>query len=766
VGNRDTDIEKIIEEGRHLYEKIKAELQSGKKPSEDDVEKLRDIIEFHNKRYYVLDDPVISDKEYDGLFHLLWEVEERYPEMKTPDSPTHRVGAPPRKDLPTVRHKVPMLSLDNAFDYEDLRKFDERVRKLLGIDEPMEYVCEHKLDGLAISLRYEKGLLVLAATRGDGTEGEDVTPNVKTIRVIPLRLKTDSPPEVVEVRGEVFMRFKDFEDLNRRQREKGEKEFANPRNAAAGSLRQLDPTVTAERPLFFYPYAFGELVGIEFATHWEFLQWVGSVGFVVNPHVKLCRGIEEVIDYCDYWTKNRDKLEYPADGVVVKVNRIDYQEKLGYTARSPRWAIAYKFPAEVKETVVEDIIVSVGRTGVLTPVAILKPVVLDGAVVTRASLHNEDEIKRLDVRVGDTVLVHRAGQVIPEIIEVVKEKRPKGAKPFEMPDRCPVCGAPVVKEGAYHRCTGFRCPAQVKGRIKHFASRDGMDIEGLGEKLIEVLTDKGLVSDVGDIYRLKVSDLVGLERMGEKSATKLIKAIEKSKKRPFYRLLYALGIPLVGQKTATLIAEKFNGLYDLGGYITDDDIRELPQDVSRVVKEHFHSWFEIKNGDRPEDISDTYWELLKEKAEEKTEGIIKRLYEIPGIGDETVAAIVKTFSQGETWEVIDKLKEAGVSLGEKREEHKGPLSGKTFVFTGTLHSMSRSKAAENVRSLGGRVSNSVSRNVDFVVVGENPGSKFEKARKLGLKILSEDEFLKMIKGGDNEEDQEGGDIIQPALPLG
>ncbi len=531
-------------------------------------------------------------------------------------------------------------------------------------------------------------------------------------------------------------------------------------------MRQLDPTITAERPLFFYPYAFGELVGIEFSTHWEFLQWVASVGFVINPHVKLCRGIEEVINYCDYWTKNRDQLEYPADGVVVKVNRIDYQEKLGYTARSPRWAIAYKFPAEVKETVVEDIIVSVGRTGVLTPVAVLKPVVLDGAVVTRASLHNEDEIKRLDVRVGDTVLVHRAGQVIPEIIEVVKEKRPSDAKPFKMPDRCPVCGAPVVKEGAYHRCTGFRCPAQVKGRIKHFASRDGMDIEGLGEKLIEVLTDKGLVSDVGDIYRLKVSDLIGLERMGEKSATKLIKAIEKSKKRPFYKLLYALGIPLVGQKTATLIAEKFENLYDLGGYIYDRDIEDLPEEIRKLVKEKFHSWFEITNTQKPASIPTSYWDVLKKRAKDKTEGIINRLDEIPGIGDETISAIVKTFSQRETWEVIDKLREAGVSLGEKEGGAEGPLSGKTFVFTGTLKSMSRSKAADKVRSLGGRVVNSVSRNVDFVVVGENPGSKFEKAQKLGLKILKEDEFLELIKGGDNGEDKEGGDIIQPTLPLG
>ena len=762
-----TDIEKIVEDGRELYEKLTKILKEGKKPSEDDVQRLRDIIEFHNRQYFVFDNPVISDKEYDGLFHLLLEIEERFPELKTPDSPTHRVGAPPRKDLPTVKHRVPMLSLDNAFDFEDLRKFDQRVRTLLGTDEDIEYVCEHKLDGLAISLRYENGVLVLGATRGDGIEGEDVTPNVKTIKVIPLKLKTDKPPQVVEVRGEVFMRYKDFEELNRRQRERGDKEFSNPRNAAAGSIRQLDPSITAERPLFFYPYAFGELDGIRFQTHYEFLKWAESVGFITNPHTKVCKGIEEVIEYCNYWTKHRDALDYPADGVVVKVNRIDYQDMLGFKARSPRWAIAYKFPAEVKETVVEDIIVSVGRTGVLTPVAILKPVVLDGAVVTRASLHNEDEINRLDVRVGDTVLVHRAGQVIPEIIEVVKEKRPQDAKPFKMPDKCPVCGAPVVKEGAYHKCTGFRCPAQVKGRIKHFASRDGMDIEGLGEKLIETLVDKGLISDVGDLYYLKMSDLVSLERMGEKSASNMLKAVEKSKNRPLYKLIYALGIPLVGQKTASLIAEQFHSLYELGGYISDNDLKVFPEDVANAICRHFRSWFEVLASKRPEDIDQQWWEKLRKIAKEKTQDIIDKLYSIEGIGDETVNAIVKTFSQGGTWEVIDKLERAGVKL--KEEYREGKLSGKTFVFTGSLKNMSRTEASDAVRRLGGRVASSVSKKVDYVVVGENPGSKYEKALKLGLNIIDEDEFLRLIgEGSDGEEDdkENNGDIIQPPLPLG
>lgn len=761
------DTEEIVEEGRYIYKKIKEALDKGEKPDEKDISRLRDIIEFHNYRYFVLDDPVITDKEYDRLFHLLVDVENKYPDMKTPDSPTHRVGAPPRKDLPTVKHKVPMLSLDNAFNYEDLLRFDERIKSLLGTEKDLEYVCEHKLDGLAVSLRYEHGVLVLAATRGDGIEGEDVTPNVKTIKVIPLRLRIEPAPNVIEVRGEVFMRYKDFEELNRKQREKGEKEFSNPRNAAAGSLRQLNPSVTAERSLYFYPYAFGELIGISFSTHYEFLEWLEKAGFTVNPYTRLCKGIDEVIDYCKYWTEHRNELEYPADGVVVKVNRIDYQEILGYKARSPRWAIAYKFPAEVKETVVEDIIVSVGRTGVLTPVAILKPVMLDGAVVTRASLHNEDEVRRLDVRVGDTVLVHRAGQVIPEIIEVVKEKRPPNTVPFSMPETCPVCGAPVVKEGAYHRCTGFRCPAQVKGRIKHFASRDGMDIEGLGEKIIDSLVQNGLISDVGDLYYLKLQDLIKLERMGEKSALNLIKSIENSKKAPLHKLIYALGIPLVGQKTAALIAEKFDDLYELGGCIYERDLKDFPDDIRDIIMRLFHSWFEIVQADKPEDIPEHYWKKLIDIANQKISYIINKLYEIEGVGEGVVSSIIKTFSQKDTWEVIRKLDEAGVRLTAPKISNK--LKGKTFVFTGSLKSMSRSEAANVVMSLGGLVTNSVSKKVDYVVVGEKPGSKYEKAKKLGLTIINEQEFLELIgeKSHDKEENKESDDnSIQPLLPLG
>ena len=763
----DKDMDKIINEGRYLYDKLRKLLKEDKQPDANDVEKLRDIIEFHNKRYFILDDPIISDKEYDALFRLLVDIEDRFPDLKTPDSPTHRIGAPPRKDLTVVVHKVPMLSLDNAFNFDELRSFDKRVRSLLGIQGNVEYVCEHKLDGLAISLRYEKGVLVLGATRGDGFQGEDVTPNVKTIKMIPLKLEVEAPPPVVEIRGEVFMNFKDFETLNRQQREKGGKIFSNPRNAAAGSLRQLDPTITAERTLSFYPYGFGELEGISFESHWEFLMWAQKVGFIINPYTKLCNGIEEVIEYCDYWTRHRDNLDYPADGIVIKVNNIEYQERLGYKARSPRWAIAYKFPAEIKETVVEDIIVSVGRTGVLTPVAILKPVVLDGAVVSRASLHNEDEIRRLDVRVGDTVLVHRAGQVIPEIVSVVKEKRPSDTKPFVMPEKCPVCGAPVVKDGAYHKCTGLRCPAQVKGRIKHFASRDGMDIEGLGEKLVDTLVERHILTDVGDIYYLKITDLLGLERMGEKSALKLMDAIQRSKNRPLYKLIYALGIPLVGQKTASLIAEEFGSLFKLGGYIDEKDLNDFPQDVVASILKRYRSWFQIINSNKPEDIPDKMWEKLKKIAQNKVEDIINRLYSIEGIGEETVKAIIETFSQKETWDVIEKLKNAGVVMEESRSS--GNLSGKTFVFTGTLSKMSRKEAADKVRRLGGRVSNNVSRKVDYVVVGENPGSKYDRALKLGLNIIDEEEFLRMIGEGinENQEDNEesGNNGIQPLLPL-
>lgn len=762
--------EKIVRRGREIKDALVKALASNDKPSRSLVDELRDILEYHNYRYYVLDDPVIEDWEYDELLKLLMEVEGRWPDLDDPNSPTKRVGAPPRSSLPTVRHEVPMLSLDNAFTIQDLYDFDRRVKQFLGLspDEKVEYVCEHKLDGLAISLLYENGELVRAATRGDGYEGEDVTPNVRTIRTIPLRLLVDSPPEVVEVRGEVFMRYKDFEELNKRQQQIGGKTFANPRNAAAGSIRQLDPSITAQRKLDFYPYAFGLLRGISFDTHWEFLQWLGRVGFKLNPNNKLCHGIEDVVSYVNYWVEHRDELDYPADGVVVKVNKIDWQKRLGYKARSPRWAIAFKFPAEEKETVVKDIIVSVGRTGILTPVAILEPVFLDGAWVTRASLHNEDEVRRLDVRVGDTVVVHRAGQVIPEIVRVVKEKRPKDAKPWRMPERCPVCGAPVVKEGAYHRCTGFRCPAQVKGRIKHFASRAGMDIEGLGEKLIETLTERGLFSDVGDIYYLTLPQLLSIERIGEKTAKKLLANIEKSKKRPLHKLLFALGIPHVGERNAQLIADEFRSIKELGAAIKQEDLEGLSPTCVRGLMSKFHSWFEVLAN--PDDVPKECREKILTIARKRVEQVKDRLRKIPGIGEETITSIERTFSQKDTWTVLDKLERAGVALEEIEEEAGDkPLAGKTFVFTGALSSMSRREASDLVKSLGGTVASSVSKKVDYVVVGENPGSKYDKAKKLGLRMLSEEEFLRLIEpylknGGNDGGDGEDESPVQP-LPF-
>ena len=762
--------EDVIRRGREIKTLLLNALNSGEKIERSIVDELRDILEYHNYRYYVLDDPIIEDWEYDELMKVLMDVEKRWPDLDDPNSPTKRVGAPPRSSLPTVRHEVPMLSLDNAFTIQDLYDFDRRVKQFLGLpeDAKVDYVCEHKLDGLAISLLYENGELVRAATRGDGYEGEDVTPNVRTIRTIPLRLLLDNPPEVVEVRGEAFMRYRDFEELNKRQQQMGAKTFANPRNAAAGSIRQLDPSITAQRKLDFYPYAFGLLRGISFDTHWDFLQWLGRVGFKLNPNNKLCRGIDDVVDYVNYWVEHRSELDYPADGVVVKVNRIDWQEKLGYKARSPRWAIAFKFPAEEKETVVKDIIVSVGRTGILTPVAILEPVFLDGAWVTRASLHNEDEVKRLDVRIGDTVVVHRAGQVIPEIVRVVKEKRPKDARPWKMPERCPVCGAPVVREGAYHRCTGFRCPAQVKGRIKHFASRAGMDIEGLGEKLIEALTERGLVSDVGDIYYLTLPQLLTIERVGEKTARKLLSNIEKSKRRPLHKLLFALGIPHVGERNAQLIADEFKSLKELGAAIREEDVSTLPSECASEIRRRFHSWFEVLAN--PEDVPEGCRDKALAIARKRIEEVKSRLRGIPGIGEETITAIERTFSQKDTWLVLDKLERAGVMLEEKEEElEEKPLAGKTFVFTGALRSMSRREASDLIRSLGGTVANSVSRKVDYVVVGENPGSKYDKAKALGLKMLTEDEFLELIgpylkDGGNGGENGEDESPIQP-LPF-
>jgi len=657
------------------------------------IEELRELIRYHNYRYYVLDSPEISDAEYDRLFRELQELEEKFPEFVTPDSPTQRVGAQPAEEFGTVPHTIPMLSLDNAMDEEEVREFDERVKKFLGTDEDIEYVAEPKLDGLGVELVYERGKLVVGSTRGDGFVGEDVTQNLRTIRAVPLVLLGD-PPERLEVRGEVIMHIEDFRELNRRRAEEGEPPFANPRNAAAGSVRQLDPRITASRPLDIFFYGVGQVVGREFSTHWEVLQALRSWGLRTNPLNRLCRNVDEAVDYYRELLKIREELPYEADGIVIKVNRLDLQRRLGEKARSPRWAIAYKFPPRQATTVIKDIVVQVGRTGVLTPVAIMEPVHVGGVEVKRATLHNQDEIDKKDVRIGDTVIVQRAGDVIPEVVAVVKERRTGKERPFRMPERCPVCGAKVVRlpDEAAHRCTNSACPAQVKERIRYFASKNAMDIEGLGVKLVAQLVDRGLVKHVGDLYFLTKEQLASLDRMAEKSAENLLEALERSKEREPARVLCALGIRHVGEH------------------------------VARVLMDHFGSI------DR----------LAKASADE--------LESVPGIGPEVAGSVVDFFSHEENMRVLEKLKRAGLKF-EVEKEAARPLSGKKFVFTGTLSSMTRSEAEELIRKLGGEASSSVSRRTDYVVVGENPGSKLERARQLGVKTITEEEFLRMVGKG-------------------
>ncbi|RZN42201.1 MAG: NAD-dependent DNA ligase LigA, partial [Methanophagales archaeon ANME-1-THS] len=522
------------------------------------IEDLRQKIHYHNYRYYVLNEPEISDAEYDRLFHELEELERAYPDLITPDSPTQRIGATPLEEFGTYEHRIPMLSLNSVTTEDEVRDFDDRVKRLLGIAR-VEYVVELKIDGLAMELVYEHGSFVVGSTRGDGYTGENITQNLRTIKTIPLRILTDDgAPPLLEVRGEVFIPLRKFKELNKELGAKGEKMFANPRNAAAGSVRQLDPRVTASRPLDFFAYGVGRVEGREFSTQWEVLDYLRRIGFKVNPLIRRFEDIEGVITYHNEVEKKRDDLDYEIDGVVVKVNSIAHQESLGAISRSPRWALAYKFPAREEFTVVNDIIVQVGRTGALTPVAVLEPVQIAGVTVSRATLHNEDEVRKKDVRIGDTVVVERAGDVIPEVVSVITSKRTGAEREFRMPDRCPVCGAAVMKEGPIVRCIGVSCSAQLKERIRHFASLRALNIDGLGEKLIEQLVDRKMVSDAADLFFLTKSDLLKLERMGEKSAQNILDAIETSKQTTFARLLHALGIRHVGEHTASLLADHFN----------------------------------------------------------------------------------------------------------------------------------------------------------------------------------------------------------------
>jgi len=659
-----------------------------------EIESLREQIFYHDYRYYVLDSPEISDAEYDELMRRLRQLEAEFPELITPDSPTQRVGGQPLAGFQQVEHRLPMLSLDNAFSRDDLLAFHERVqRRLQG--QPVSYVVEPKIDGLAVSLLYENGVFVRGATRGDGERGEDITENLRTIPSVPLRLRTKNPPPVLEVRGEAYMDRQDFDELNRLRAEKGEPLFANPRNAAAGSLRQLDPKVTASRRLNVFFYALGYHEGLELESHWQVLEYFKSIGLRVNSLIERCSSIDQVWNLCERIHGLRDSLTYDIDGVVVKVDSLAAQTALGSTGHSPRWAVALKFPPEEATTVVEDIIVQVGRTGALTPLAILRPVEVAGSTVSRATLHNADVLKAKDVRIGDTVIIRKAGDVIPEIVKPVESKRTGKERIFTFPDRCPVCGAEVQRlpGEAVTRCIGKACPAQLVEGLVHFASRGAMDIEGLGPALIRQLVDAGFVKDPSDLYFLDPEKLQQLPRMGKKSIENLMAAVEASKKRPFARVIFALGIRLVGEAAA------------------------------RELAAHFRSMERLMNASREE------------------------LQAVPMIGDRIAESVVTFMSEPQNRRVIQRLAEAGVTMAEEEETAPAarPLEGKTVVLTGTLSKYSRQEAAELVRSLGGRVTSSVSRNTDFVVAGSNPGSKLTRARELGIPVLSEEDLEGFLK---------------------
>lgn len=661
------------------------------------VRELQEMLREHDYRYYVLAQPSISDYEYDQLMKELEALEERYPDLRTADSPTQRVSGQPTKEFPVVRHRRPMLSLSNTYNEGEIRDFDRRVSSLLAPGEAYQYVCELKIDGVAISLIYCDGLLHQAVTRGDGEQGDEVTNNVKTIRSVPLRLPPESALRDLEVRGEIYYPRAEFEKLNAQRVADGEAPFANPRNSAAGTLKMQDTRIVASRPLRIFCYYLDPLQhNAAITSHHEALQMLRKLRFPVNPHSRLCQNVEAVIEFWREWGEGKNNLPYDVDGIVVKVNRLDQQQRLGSTAKSPRWAIAFKFATEQAETVLEDIQWQVGRTGTVTPVAHLRPVLLLGTTVSRATLHNLDEIQRLDVRIGDHVLIEKGGEIIPKIVEVLSDRRGPQILPYQPPTHCPVCATLLVRpqDEVALVCQNVACPAQVAGRIIHYAARKALDIEGLGEKVVELLLKNHLIHDYGDLYSLKTEQIAGLERMGEKSARNLIAGIENSKKRPLARLIFGLGIRYVGEGAAKLLAN------------------------------HFHS--------------------LKALSAASVE----ELAAIDGIGEKTAQSVRSFFSSAENRKVLEKLRAAKMPFEEAAPVSAAAaaaFAGKSFVFTGKLSYFTREAAAAAVEELGARVSSSVSAKTDFVVAGEDAGSKLSKARQLGVTVLSEDEFLRLLK---------------------
>ena len=660
------------------------------------IEGLRQQLQKANYAYYVLDDPIMEDAVYDRLYRQLEEIENQYPELITPDSPTQRVGDKPALKFSSVKHNIPLYSLKNAFDNEEFNRWQERAARIVGDSDGIEWVCELKIDGSALALTYENGILVRGATRGDGITGEDITQNVRTIRTVPLKLNLDQPPEIVEVRGEAFLPIEVFNNINGERKKAGEELFANPRNAAAGTLRQLEPKIVARRQLNFFAYTL-HIPELAIESQWESLQFLTEMGFLVNPKSKFCQTSTQVKEYFEEWDLKRRELPYMTDGVVVKVNSCELQEKLGFSQKYPRWAIALKYPAEEAPTVVKDIIVNVGRTGAVTPMAIMEPVQLAGTTVQRATLHNSDRIAELDLRVGDTAIVRKAGEIIPEIVRVMPELRPDNTKPYQMPEYCPECNSKLLRPSgeAVTRCVNRYCPAILRGSLIHWASRDALDIRGLGERIAILLIENGLINSIADLYDLTVQQIASKERMGQKSATNLVNAIAQSKTQPWSRILYGLGIPYVGSVNAKLLAENFT------------------------------------------------------TVDELSKASVSSLMGVYGIGNQIAQSVFDWFQIPAKLTLVENLRRHGLQFSRDiSNDKKTPdtLSGKKFVITGTLPTLKRDRAKELIENAGGTVGNTVRSKTDYLLLGEKPGSKLAKAQELGIKIITEAELFKLING--------------------